>query len=59
MVGESDIVGALVNFGKSRELMIQSLNVLKPSLEDAFLRITGSTPGEDQGDKTHNTRRVE
>jgi len=59
VVGETDIVGALVNFGKSRELIIQSLNVLKPSLEDAFLRITGSTPGEDQGDKTHNTRRVE
>ena len=58
VAGETDIVGALVNYGNRRELMIQSLNVLKPSLEDAFLRITGSTPGEDQGDKTHSTRRV-
>jgi len=41
---DSDIVGAVVDYGRSRGLRVTSLTTLKPSLEDAFLRITGSTP---------------
>lgn len=41
---EADVFGALVDYGRAKGLMIVSLNTLKTSLEDVFLRITGSTP---------------
>jgi len=47
---DSDIVGAVVDYGRSRGLRVTSLTTLKPSLEDAFLRITGSTPAPVTGE---------
>jgi ABC-2 type transport system ATP-binding protein len=41
---ESDVISAVVDYGRGRGLKITSLTTLKTSLEDAFLRITGSTP---------------
>jgi ABC-2 type transport system ATP-binding protein len=40
---DSDILGAIVDYGREKGLRIMSVNTLKPSLEDAFIRITGST----------------
>lgn len=42
--GEEEIIGALVDFGRQKGFKILSLNTLKPTLEDAFIRITGSPP---------------
>jgi len=42
--GDDDIVGALVDYGRMKGFNITSVNTLKPTLEDAFIRITGSTP---------------
>lgn len=42
--GDDDIVGALVDYGRMKGFNITSVNTLKPALEDAFIRITGSTP---------------
>ena len=56
---EADIIGALVDYARSRGLTIVSLNSLKTSLEDAFLRITGSTPTSETGDKNEGGRRAE
>ena len=44
---EYDLVGAIVDYSREKGLKILSINTLKPTLEDAFLRITGSTPISD------------
>jgi len=54
----ADIFCALVDYARSRELTILSLNTLKTSLEDAFLRITGSTPTPEAGDRNESDRRA-
>lgn len=41
---DEEIIGALVDFGREKGFKIISLNTLKPTLEDAFIRITGSPP---------------
>ena len=41
---EYDLVGAIVDYSREKGLKILSINTLKPTLEDSFLRITGSTP---------------
>ena len=45
-VGESEPVSDLVDYARSHSLRIESLNTLKPSLEDVFLKITGTPPDE-------------
>lgn len=51
-LGESrDIVGQLSDFARSRKLVINTINTLKPSLEDAFLKITGIDPEQAIKDK--------
>jgi ABC-2 type transport system ATP-binding protein len=37
----SEVVPLLIDFGRENNLRIISINTLKPSLEDAFVRITG------------------
>ena len=54
---ESDVIGAVVEYGRGRDLRITSLTTLKTSLEDAFLRITGSTPSP-QNDGPEGGRRT-
>lgn len=39
--GSSDIVAELVGYARSRGLTITSINTVKPSLEEAFIKITG------------------
>ena len=51
--GVSDIMGALVDYARRRNTRIMTLNTLKPSLEDAFLRITGLIPMEEALDMDH------
>jgi len=52
MVGSDvDIVGELTDYARARWLRIVTINTLKPSLEDAFLRITGLNPEEAGRDK--------
>jgi len=46
-----DIVGELSDYARARGLRIVTINTLKPSLEDAFLRITGLNPEEAGRDK--------
>ena len=48
---EVDVVAELADYARSRGLRITSINTLKPSLEDAFLRITGLNPEEATRDK--------
>ena len=47
-----DLVGAIVDYSREKGFNILSINTLKPTLEDAFLRITGSTPIPDDEMKT-------
>jgi ABC-2 type transport system ATP-binding protein len=49
--GEVDVVGELIDYSRARGVRITSINTLKPSLEDAFLRITGLNPEEAGRDK--------
>lgn len=51
--GASDVYGGLVDYARARSINITGLNTLRPSLEDAFLRITGETPGDAEAVKTH------
>jgi len=46
-----DVVGELTDYARARGLRISTINTLKPSLEDAFLRITGLNPEEAGRDK--------
>ncbi|MFW6109498.1 MAG: ATP-binding cassette domain-containing protein [archaeon] len=39
-----EIIGALVDYERMKGFNITSVNTLEPTLEDAFIRITGSTP---------------
>ena len=48
---EVDVVAELADYARSRGLRITSISTLKPSLEDAFLRITGLNPEEAVRDK--------
>ena len=49
---EYDLVEAIVDYSREKAFKIQSINTLKPTLEDAFLRITGTTPIPDEDGKT-------
>jgi len=40
----SEVVSLLIDFGRENNLRIMSLSTLKPSLEDAFVKITGLSP---------------
>jgi ABC-2 type transport system ATP-binding protein len=40
----SEVVPILIDFGRENNLRIMSINTLKPSLEDAFVKITGLSP---------------
>ena len=40
----SEVVPLLIDFGRENNLRIMSINTLKPSLEDAFVKITGLSP---------------
>src|SRR4030066_1709364 len=40
----SEAVPALVDFARKNSLKIVSINTLKPSLEDAFVKFTGFSP---------------
>ena len=53
---ESDVIGAVVDYGRAKGLRITSLTTLKTSLEDAFLRITGSIPAP-ENDRPEGGRR--
>ena len=44
--GEGDSVSDLVEYARNRGIRIATINTLKPSLEDAFLKITGTAPDE-------------
>jgi len=52
-----DPVGSLVDYARSRRVEIASLNTLKPSLEDAFLKLTGLAPEEVRREKEPHTQR--
>jgi len=49
--GDSEPVSDLVDYARGHGLRIATLNTLKPSLEDAFLKITGTAPDEVLKDK--------
>jgi ABC-2 type transport system ATP-binding protein len=49
--GEADIVGGLLDYARNRGLRVVTLNTLKTSLEDAFIRITGLAPEEVRKEK--------
>ena len=40
----SEVVPILIDFSRKNNLRIMSINTLKPSLEDAFVKITGLSP---------------
>jgi len=40
----SEVIPLLIDFSKENNLRIVSINTLKPSLEDAFVKITGLSP---------------
>lgn len=44
--GKGEPVSDIVDYARSNSLRIETLNTLKPSLEDAFLKITGTPPDE-------------
>lgn len=54
---ESDIVGELTDYARGRGVTIATINTLKPSLEDAFLKITGLNPEETKRDKEPQKQR--
>jgi ABC-2 type transport system ATP-binding protein len=54
---EVDVVGLLTDYSRSRGLIISTINTLKPSLEDAFLKITGLNPEETRRDKEPSKQR--
>ncbi|MFH0849846.1 MAG: AAA family ATPase, partial [Candidatus Bathyarchaeota archaeon] len=49
--GASDVYGGLVDYARAHGRSVTSLNTLRPSLEDAFLRITGETPSEAEAER--------
>ena len=40
----SEVIPSLIDLGRENNLRIISINTLKPSLEDAFVKITGLSP---------------
>jgi len=52
-----DPVGGLVDYSRGRDLTIVSMNTLRPSLEDAFLKLTGMTPDEVRKEKEPQRQR--
>jgi len=54
---ESDIVGEIADYAKSRGVTVSTINTLRPSLEDAFLKITGVNPEEAKRDKEPQKQR--
>jgi ABC-2 type transport system ATP-binding protein len=48
---DNNLVEAIVDYGREKGFKILSVNTLRPTLEDAFLRITGSTPTSGEGEK--------
>jgi ABC-2 type transport system ATP-binding protein len=40
----TDVYGNVLGFAKDKSIEIQSVNSIKPSLEDAFIKITGLSP---------------
>jgi ABC-2 type transport system ATP-binding protein len=57
-VGEDvDIVRELADYARTKGLSITTINTLKPSLEDAFLKITGLNPEEAVKDKEPQKQR--
>jgi ABC-2 type transport system ATP-binding protein len=52
-----DPVGILVDFARTHQMEINSLNTLRPSLEDAFLKLTGVNPDEVKLDKEPQKQR--
>jgi ABC-2 type transport system ATP-binding protein len=58
--GEGDSVSDLVEYARNSGFKIVTINTLKPSLEDAFLKITGTAPDEVSRDKEQlRQRRVD
>lgn len=57
LAGEGDSVSDLVEYARNRGSRIATINTLKPSLEDAFLKITGTTPDEVSRDKVQPRQR--
>ena len=54
---DSDIVGEIADYARSRGMTVSTINTLKPSLEDAFLKITGVNPEEAKKDKEPQKQR--
>jgi len=52
-----DSVGSLVDYARSHQLEITSLNTLRPSLEDAFLKLTGVAPEDVKREKEPRRQR--
>jgi ABC-2 type transport system ATP-binding protein len=55
--GEGDSVSDIVEYARNRGLRVATINTLKPSLEDAFLKITGTAPDEVSRDKEQPRQR--
>lgn len=49
----SEVIPMLIDFGRENNLRIASINTLKPSLEDAFVKITGLSPEVMATEKEH------
>ena len=56
-LGKGEPVSDLVDYARRHSLSIESLNTLKPSLEDAFLKITGTPPDEVLREKEQQKQR--
>jgi ABC-2 type transport system ATP-binding protein len=54
---DSDIVGEIADYARSRGVTVSTINTLRPSLEDAFLKITGVNPEEAKKDKEPQRQR--
>jgi ABC-2 type transport system ATP-binding protein len=55
--GKVEPVSGLVDYARRSILSIETLSTLKPSLEDAFLKITGTPPDEVRREKEHQKQR--
>ena len=55
--GECDPVLDLVNYARNHSIRISTINTLSPSLEDAFLKITGTAPDDVRRDKEELKKR--
>jgi len=55
--GMGEPVSELVDYARGSGLRVETLNTLKPSLEDAFLKITGTPPDEVLREKEQQKQR--